>query len=120
VIDTDDTVIAGTGQASLREESLEFRLLPLPKDASILSLRGPLKVTGSFEKPEAGLEKPPLARKIGASVLLGLVNPLAAIIPLIETGPGKDAPCAELVANVRAIAADRESAHAGRRPRGPG
>jgi hypothetical protein len=37
-------------------------------------------------------------------VLLGLINPLAAIIPLVETGPGKDAPCAGLVASVEAAA----------------
>ena len=37
-------------------------------------------------------------------MLLGLINPLAALIPLIETGPGKDvkAPCADLVGSLQA------------------
>src|SRR6185369_7712834 len=77
---------------------------PLPKDKSILALRGPLHAGGTFANPKIGLEKGPLARKIGASVLLGLLNPLAAIIPLIETGPGKDANCGQLVAAVQASA----------------
>jgi uncharacterized protein involved in outer membrane biogenesis len=95
VVDTDDTYIGGSGQASFRDETLNFKLVPLPKDKSILALRGPLKVAGSFEHPTFGLEKGPLARKIGASLLLGLINPVAAILPLIETGPGKDAPLCE-------------------------
>jgi uncharacterized protein involved in outer membrane biogenesis len=100
VVDTDDTIIGGTGAADLRQEKLDFKLTPLPKDMSILSLRGPLVVGGSFQKPTFGLEKTSLARKIGASVLLALVNPIAAMIPLIETGPGKDAACNDLVAQV--------------------
>src|SRR6185369_5716026 len=100
VVDTDDTIIGGTGQASFRDETLDFTLTPLPKDMSPLALRGPLRVTGSFAKPGVGLEKGHLARKIGAAVLLGLLNPLAAVLPLIETGPGKDANCAELIATV--------------------
>jgi hypothetical protein len=40
-------------------------------------------------------------------VLLGLINPLAAILPLIETGPGKDAPCGQLVAQVHAAAGSK-------------
>ncbi|MBC7803896.1 MAG: AsmA family protein [Candidatus Parcubacteria bacterium] len=104
VVDTDDTVIGGKGGISLRDESYDLTLTPLPKDFSILSLRGPLRVTGSFAKPNYGLEKAALARKVGASLLLGLINPLAAIVPLIETGPGKDAPCASLVASVQAAA----------------
>lgn len=100
VVDTDDTIIGGTGAADLRQEKLDFKLTPLPKDMSILSLRGPLTVGGTFAKPSFGLEKSSLARKIGASVLLALVNPIAAMIPLIETGPGKDAACNDLVAQV--------------------
>ncbi len=44
-------------------------------------------------------------------MLLGLINPLAAVIPLIETGPGKDAPCADLVGSLQAaINAPQEKA----------
>jgi AsmA family protein len=109
VVDTDDTVIGGKGSVNLKEESLDLTLTPLPKDFSILALRGPLRVTGSFADPKIGLEKKSLARKIGAAVLLGLINPLAAILPLIETGPGKNAPCADLLATVEAAAKGRKA-----------
>ena len=104
VIDTDDTYIGGEGTISLRDESMDMKLTPLPKDVSILSLRGPLRVRGTFADPEFGVEKRSLARRVGAAVLLGLVNPLLALIPTIETGPGKNksAPCGELIQSLQA------------------
>jgi uncharacterized protein involved in outer membrane biogenesis len=104
VVDTDDTYIGGEGTISLRDETLDLKLTPLPKDVSILSLRGPLRVRGTFANPKPGLEKRSLARRVGAAVMLGLVNPLLALIPTIETGPGKNksAPCGELIASLKA------------------
>jgi AsmA protein len=32
-------------------------------------------------------------------VVLGLINPLLALLPLIDAGPGKDIDCAALQAN---------------------
>ena len=104
VIDTDDTYIGGEGTISLRDETLDMKLTPLPKDVSILSLRGPLRVRGTFAEPKPGVEKRSLARRVGAAVMLGLVNPLLALLPTIETGPGKDksAPCGELIQSLQA------------------
>jgi AsmA family protein len=104
VVDTDDTYLGGEGTISLKEETLDLRIVPLPKDVSILSIRGPLRLRGTFAKPQVGLEKRSLARKIGMAVMLGLINPLAALIPTIETAPGKDkeAPCADLVQSLQA------------------
>ncbi len=102
VIDTDDTYFGGAGTISLADETLNLKITPLPKDFSPLTLRGPLQVNGTFGNPKFGLDKGRLALRAGAAVLLGLLNPLAAIIPLIETGPGKDAPCADLVNQLEA------------------
>ncbi|MBI4206143.1 MAG: AsmA family protein [Betaproteobacteria bacterium] len=97
VFDTDDTNIGGSGSIDLRDETLNLRLSPRPKDASILSIRSPIYLWGPFSEPSVSLDKGRLATRAGAAVLLGLINPLAALIPLIETGPGKDANCAELL-----------------------
>jgi uncharacterized protein involved in outer membrane biogenesis len=104
VLDTDDTYIGGEGNVSLRDESLDLRLIPLPKDVSILSLRGPLRARGTFADPQIGLEKRSFARKVGTAIMLGLVNPALALLPTVETGPGKDtqAACADLVAVLEA------------------
>lgn len=102
VIDTDDTYFGGEGTVNLNDETLNLKITPLPKDFSPITLRGPLNVSGTFAKPAFGLEKKNLIARAGAALLLGLLNPLAAIIPLIETGPGKDAPCADLVQSLEA------------------
>lgn len=58
------------------------------------------RLGGTFSDPSVAVEKGPLALRAGAAILLGMVNPFAALIPLIETGPGTDSNCAELLASV--------------------
>ncbi|MBC7720201.1 MAG: AsmA family protein [Chitinophagaceae bacterium] len=93
LLDTTDTVINGNGQISLADETLNLVLEPKPKDLSILSLRSPLKITGTFAAPKAGPDKAALAGRAGLAIALGLINPLLALAATIETGPGQDADC---------------------------
>lgn len=101
VFDTQDTNVKGEGSINLNNESLNLTLRPYPKDASILSLRSPLQAKGTFKDPEFAPDMTSIGGRGGAAVVLGaLINPLAALIPLIETGPGKDSNCAALIAAV--------------------
>lgn len=118
VFDTEDTQIEGAGNINLKDETLDFHLRPHPKDKSILVLRGPLRVTGTFSKPAFSVEKSGLLRRGGAAVLLGLLNPLAALIPLIETGSGKDANCAELLGTVGSAVREAEKPVSNNRVKG--
>jgi len=86
VVDTRDSTVWADGTLSLAEETMDLRAVVTPKDFSPLALRTPLRVQGSFSDPKVSLEKGPLARKVGSSVLLGLLNPIAALIPLIDPG----------------------------------
>ncbi|MFI5447197.1 AsmA family protein [Polaromonas sp. UC242_47] len=65
LLDTSDTVINGKGQISLAHETLDLVLYPQPKDHSILSLRSPLKITGTFAAPSAFPDKAALAGRAG-------------------------------------------------------
>jgi len=104
VIDTTDTQVLGEGTISLVDETLNLTLKPLPKDRSILSLRSPIHIRGTFKDPEVRPDKA-LALRGGAALLLGvLINPLAALIPLIETGPGKDSNCSALFSSAQRAA----------------
>ena len=101
VLDTTDTSITGEGNINLKNESINLTLKPLPKDASILSLRSPLFAQGTFKKPRFFPDMKRVAARTGAAVALGtLLAPLAALIPLIESGPGKDSDCAKLIASL--------------------
>lgn len=93
LLDTSDTVISGSGEISLANETLNLVLKPEPKDQSILSLRSPLKIGGTFAAPTAGPDKVALAGRAGLAIALGVINPLLALLATIETGPGQDADC---------------------------
>jgi uncharacterized protein involved in outer membrane biogenesis len=98
VLDTEDTIFNVSGQASLSNETLDFVVRPQPKDKSILSLRTPLLVGGTFAAPRAGLEPGSLATRGAAALVLGALNPLLALAATVETGPGTDADCQEVLA----------------------
>ena len=97
VLDTSDTVITGQGQISLANETLDIVLKPEPKDMSILSLRSPLKIGGTFSDMSAGPDKAALAGRAGLTLVLAAINPLLALAATIETGPGEDADCAAVL-----------------------
>ena len=86
VLDTIESAIWVEGSLSLATEAMELRAVVTPKDFSPLTLRTPLLVRGTFANPAVSLEKGPLGRTVATSVLLGLLNPLAALIPLIDRG----------------------------------
>jgi uncharacterized protein involved in outer membrane biogenesis len=117
VLDTGDTNIAGSGTVNLREETVDVTLRPEPKDMSIFVARSPIRLHGPLADPSVSVKKGPILARAGASILLGLVNPLAALIPLVETGPGKDSDCKALLASVdkarRAAEAPRTRASGG-------
>ena len=86
VLDTTESAIWVDGSLSLATESIDLRAVVTPKDFSPLTLRTPLRVRGTFAHPEVSVEKGPLGRKLATSFLLSLVNPLAALIPLVDPG----------------------------------
>jgi uncharacterized protein involved in outer membrane biogenesis len=97
VLDTTDTVVYGDGTVNFASESIDLYFRPYPKDMSILTLRSPLKVTGSLGAPHAGPDKGALAERAGLALALGAVNPLLALAATVETGPGEDANCGAIL-----------------------
>jgi len=89
----------GGGSIDLTAERLQLEIRVVPKQPSLLSLRAPLRVTGTLKDPTVGIGSEALLRG-GAAIALGLVNPLAALLPLIETGPGEDADCGDVLTAV--------------------
>jgi uncharacterized protein involved in outer membrane biogenesis len=101
VLDTADTIVIGSGVVDLRREALDLTLYPRPKDRSMLAARAPLHVRGQLRDPRVQPDAASLATRGLGAAALALVNPLLALLPFIETGPGKDSDCARLVAAAR-------------------
>ena len=91
VLDTTDSALWVEGSLSLATETLDLRAVVSPKDISPLALRSPLHVQGSFANPKLSLELGRMAPRVAAAALLALINPLAALIPLIDPGDTESA-----------------------------
>ncbi len=103
VFDTEVTTVIGTGSIDLAGERLDLTLNPKTKNTSIVSLRSPIYVRGSFANPEVAVDKGAVAMRAIGAAALAFVNPLLVLIPLIDAGPGKDSDCGQLVRDARAL-----------------
>jgi uncharacterized protein involved in outer membrane biogenesis len=101
VIDTTDTLVTGSGTIDFKSEGLKLVTRAEPKDFSPFVLRSPIDITGTFKDPKVMPQIGPLAARGAAGLLLGIVNPLLAVIPFIETGPGEDTDCGQLMKRVK-------------------
>ncbi|MDN7430622.1 AsmA family protein [Burkholderia sp. AU45388] len=113
-LDTDDALINVDGPINLRDESLDLKIHPHTKGFRIFSLRSPLYAKGTFKNPKVGVDAGALALRAGAMVGLGLVNPFAALIPLIAPSNNRDVPCSELFGQMKAPAAQKAAKKAGK------
>jgi AsmA protein len=99
VFDTQVTTLLGTGSIDLGQETLDLTLNPKTKNTSPVALHSPIYVRGSFAQPKVDFDKTQVTARAAGAVVLGLINPLLALVPLIDAGPGKDIDCAALQAN---------------------
>jgi uncharacterized protein involved in outer membrane biogenesis len=96
VIDSDTELIHGTGSIDFARERYDVELRADSKKPSLIALRGPILIGGTFKQPVVRPELgQPLAR-VGAAIGLGLIAPPLALLPLIDLGDAPDANCAAL------------------------
>ena len=101
IIDTTDTVVDGKGTINFKSEELDLVTSPAPKDPSPFVLRSPILIRGTLADPQVRPRIGPIAARVGAALLLAAANPLLAIIPFIELGPGEDSDCGQLMQRVK-------------------
>lgn len=103
LFDTEETQMLGEGSFDLGRETLDFRFVAEPKKAGILSMRTPINLSGTWTNTQIELEKGPMAARAAGALALALVaTPLAALLPLVETGSGEDADCGQVLGQVPA------------------
>ena len=90
--------IVGGGSVDLAHERYVLTLNAESKRPSILALRGPIVVDGTFKSPQVHPATGQIIARVGASVALGVaLTPLAALLPLIDMGGHPDADCGALI-----------------------
>jgi len=101
VVDTSAELITGTGTVDFRTEQYDLHLKANSKKPSILALKGPVVIGGTFKTPAVHPEVGPLVARIGASVGLGVLAGPLALLPLIDLGDAPDADCKALYQDAR-------------------
>ena len=145
MVDTHESTLMVAGDLSLKDETLNLQLnshphrfSPLaPKSFSIIAPRTPVDVDGTFADPHLHLEARPLLKRGAAAIALAtLVNPLAALLALVDLRqpekevcsgairqlsqadrPGAVAPAASSASPARAQAAEAAASNARRSTR---
>jgi AsmA protein len=117
VFDTDVVNVGGGGTINLQGEQMDLKLNPEPKDSSLASLNSPLYLRGTFSDPDVDLDAKRIAAKGLGAVVMGIVNPLLAVLPLFKKGEGEDSNCAALI--TAATSSGRSAAAGGTKPRPP-
>lgn len=102
VLDTAVTTLVGSGRIDLAHETLDLAIVPRTKESAVVALRSPIYIKGHFDKPRVQLDTGRIAARGVGALALGLLNPLLALLPLFEAGPGLDSECGRLVREARA------------------
>jgi AsmA protein len=102
VVDTTVVRVDGGGVVNLKNEQMDLRLSPKPKDSSVASLNSPLFLQGTFSEPKVSPDVGKLAAKGVGALVLGIINPLLAVLPLFKEGKGEDSNCGALIAEATA------------------
>lgn len=108
VIDTSAVVITGEGAVDFRDEKYEMTLRAKSKRPSLLALRGPIVIRGTFKAPVVGPAAGPVAARVGVAAGLGALAPPLALLPLIDFGGASDVDCRALVEQARINTATTE------------
>ncbi len=102
VADTGVVLAKGRGTVNLATERMDFRIEGDSKKPRLVRLFIPITIKGPIMAPKPGLDVSKTLGQGGVAAALGsLINPLAALLPLITTGEAKDADCAGLVSEAR-------------------
>jgi uncharacterized protein involved in outer membrane biogenesis len=101
VIDSSDELIHGAGSIDFRDEKYDISLKADSKKPTLVALRGPIMITGTFKHPVVRPAVGQVVARIGAAVGLGILAPPLALLPLIDLGNAPDANCRALYQDAR-------------------
>lgn len=97
MVDTDRVLVGGAGTIRLVDQRLDMRLVPQPKDPSLISLATPILLRGTIQDPKVSPDPVEVAKGLGAIAAGTLIGPLAVLLPFVSGG-SVDRPCPAAIA----------------------
>ena len=101
LVDTDSSVINGSGTVDLAREGLDLRLRTASKGVTIGSLPTSIGITGPFKNPSIAPDAGELLARGGLAAGLGLLALPLAVLPTIQLGVGEQHQCEGVIAAAR-------------------
>nr|WP_314861083.1 AsmA family protein [uncultured Undibacterium sp.] len=95
VVDTEQSRLNLQGTINLRQEQLDLEITQKSKGIRLISLRAPIYVRGSLQHPTTKIDKGVVALRAGAAIALTALAPVAAFIPLVNSGSTDSSICEE-------------------------
>ena len=103
VFDSPVVIATGEGTVDLKNEQIDLAITGHPKRPQLIRVRAPITVKGPLDHPTIGVKAGSAIVQGGIAAGVALVlTPLAAILPFVDPGLGKDADCAALIAQANA------------------
>ncbi|HUH83868.1 MAG TPA: AsmA family protein [Stellaceae bacterium] len=93
LLDTAATIVTGDGSINFPSETFLVTLKPYNKHFTLVAVRAPVDVHGTFAKPTYDFRRGPLMKRLGQALGLGVLFPPAALVPLVDTGLGENNAC---------------------------
>jgi len=121
VLDTPEALVTGGGVLNLRTEAMDFRISGRSKGMHVFATHVPVSVQGTLLNPELGFDPTEsIARGAGAVALGVLLTPLAAVVPLLDTGTDEQPRCNALVRNAKDPGRDGKAGSGGEKGKAQG
>lgn len=90
---TPQVTIGGEARIDLPDGTMDIVLRPRARDPQLAPLTVPARIYGPITDPQVQARPGDLIGDAAAGLLLGAINPLALVVPLVTTGQSGDNPC---------------------------
>ena len=111
MLNTENIVMTVDGMVDLTQETLNFALIPKPKDIELFTLDANIRVKGDITDPSFSLDKGSLFKKLLKSAASIALGPAVLAVPFASMGADKQAKCFDEVASTttKAVEAQQEA-----------
>ncbi|MFZ6820285.1 AsmA family protein [Undibacterium sp. Ji22W] len=96
IVDTQQSRLTLQGNVNLQQEKINVEMTQKSKGVRLISLRAPIYIRGTLQHPTTEIDKGVVALRAGAAIALAALAPIAALIPLVNSGSKESVICGKV------------------------